>query len=158
MCLKGLNALSSSSWVTPNCEERYMFFKEKPWTVWRTKHARNDVSFSKDKCSVLGSELNNPKQRNCQRSDCSVALLKRRWVVPVDSKVNVSQQNVLATMKANHGLGCFQVRVWPEVQGMWLFHSNWCLLGYLGYYVQLMLPTLQVRNKKWRVSSEETPR
>jgi len=66
--------------------------------------------------------------------------------VPGDSKLNVSQLNALAAMKANRILGFTRARVWPEDQNTWLFHCTQHLLHFLEYYILFFSPTIWKRN------------
>jgi len=86
---------------------------------------RNLMKFKKQKCKVLHLWRNNPMhQYMLEATQLESSLAENDVVVPVDTKLNMSQQCVLAAKKANGILSCIRQRIASRLREVILpFHS-----------------------------------
>jgi len=101
----------------------------------------NSMKFNKAKCTVLHMGQVNPKHKYGLGGEWLESSPEEKDLgVPVDEKLNVSQQCALAAQKANHILGCIKRSVASRLREGILPLSSALMRPHLEYCVQLWSP------------------
>ncbi|KAK4830573.1 LOW QUALITY PROTEIN: hypothetical protein QYF61_011751 [Mycteria americana] len=103
-----INDLDDGAECMPNCEEWLILQRRHPDRLKKGAN-RNLKKFNKENCRVLHLGRNNPMhQYMLGATQLEDNLAEKALEVLVDTKLNMSQQCVLATKKANGILGCIR--------------------------------------------------